>query len=149
MLFVLQVVPSGDRRQFRPAEVPTITNSPAFAAHVMPCHTSPDTLLAVHVVPSGDVITRLVPLAAQATKRDACGDHAILSHWLSSADVREVQVVPLGEVITRLLLPSCDTATNSPFSADQQTARHWFAAAAVLAVHVTPSGEVITRFVPS
>jgi len=36
-------------------------------------------------------------------------------HSLSAADVREVQVIPSGEVMTRLPVPVLDTATKRLF----------------------------------
>jgi hypothetical protein len=51
-----------------------------------------------------------------------------------------------GIVITRLPVPSPDTATKIPFP--YVTLRQLFAAAAVSAVQVIPSGLVITRLTP-
>jgi hypothetical protein len=51
-----------------------------------------------------------------------------------------------GIVITRLPVPSPDTATKIPFP--YVTLRQLFAAAALSAVQVIPSGLVITRLTP-
>lgn len=59
--------------------------------------------------------------------------------------MREVHVIPLVEVITRLL-PSIDTATKRP--SPYVTENHWFASEAECGVHVIPSAEVITRLFP-
>ena len=66
---------------------------------------------------------------------------------LSAAEIRGVQVIPSGLVMTRFPIPLLDTATKSPFP--YATEFHELAAAAVLNVHVIPSGLVITRsYVP-
>ena len=57
-----------------------------------------------------------------------------------------VQVIPSGDVITRLFVPLVPTATNNPNSADQITLFHVLSAADVRVVHVVPLVLVITRF---
>ena len=67
---------------------------------------------------------------------------------LSAADVRLVQVIPSGLVITRLPVPLPLTATNKPLP--YVTEYQSLFAADVRAVQLTPSALVITRFpVPS
>lgn len=55
---------------------------------------------AVQVIPSGLVITRLVPLAATAANNESSGDHAIPVQLFAATDVRPVQSVPFALVIT-------------------------------------------------
>jgi len=81
-------------------------------------------LLAVQVVPSGEVIT-LSPLAMDATDTNKLSsiDQHTEYHCCAVAAALGVQVVPSGEVITRLV-PSAETAQNRSSSADQQTDLH-------------------------
>jgi hypothetical protein len=69
------------------------------------------------VIPSGDVITRLLPVEATATNNSPPEGppQATLCQELSEADVRIVHTVPLGDVITRLPAPLAEdaTATNN------------------------------------
>jgi hypothetical protein len=70
---------------------------------------------------------------------------------LLAAEVRLVQVMPFTEVMTRLPIPDCATATNScaPEGPPYTTETYWLSAAEVRIVQVTPVGDVITRlFVP-
>lgn len=68
------------------------------------------------MIPSGLVITLFpTPEFATATNIDSSGAHVTESHWLSTADVLDVQVMPLGLVITRLIPPYV-TATKSDSS---------------------------------
>ena len=59
--------------------------------------------------------------------------------------VRWVQLMPSGEVITRLPVPEFPTATRIDFSGAQAMPDQLLSAALVRWVQVTPSGEVITR----
>ena len=62
----------------------------------------------------------------------------------SVAEVREVQVIPSGLVITRFPVPDDATATNKP--PPYVTLVQELLAADVCEVQVIPSGLVITRF---
>jgi hypothetical protein len=77
----------------------------------------------VHVMPSGLVITRsLTPEKATATKIDNSGAQQTSRHALSAADVRVVQLIPSGLVITRFPVPPASaTATNNDSSGAQHT----------------------------
>lgn len=78
-----------------------------------------------------------------ATAANTVPFQAMARQVLSLPLVCDVQVIPSGLVITRLLVPVSDTAAKTvPFHA---TAYHSFVAAAVRPVHVIPSGEVWTR----
>lgn len=101
-------------------------------------------VLIVHVVPSGEVITRLpVPLLATATNKLRSEDQQTDCQALSAALVRVVQFTPSGEVITRVPVPDEATATNTePL---EVTDCQLFVDAAVWLVHVVPSGEVMQR----
>jgi hypothetical protein len=66
----------------------------------------------VQLIPSGLVITRLVPSRLTATNKPL--PYVTERHALSDADVRLVQVIPSGLVITRLPVPVALTATNKP-----------------------------------
>ena len=68
-----------------------------------------------------------------------------MPYQLIAGTLRAVQVVPFGEVITRLV-PSLLTATYNPLP--KATDCQAFASAAVRPVQVIPSGEVATLFVP-
>ncbi|MBI4136620.1 hypothetical protein HY469_01005, partial [Candidatus Roizmanbacteria bacterium] len=87
-----------------------------------------------------------VPLFATATNKLSAGDQVTLCHELTLT-LRAVQVIPLGEVITRFV-PAADTATNKLSAGDQVTLDHVLASAAERAVQVKPSGLVMTRLVP-
>ena len=63
-------------------------------------------------------------------------------HELFAAEVRIVQFIPSGLVITRLPEPENATATKRPLP--YVTENHLLAAAEVRIVHVIPSGLVIT-----
>ena len=63
---------------------------------------------------------------------------------ISAAEVRLVQVIPSGLVITRFPVPEKATATKSPLP--YVTEFQLLSAADVRLVQVTPSGLVITRF---
>ena len=80
-------------------------------------------LLAVHVVPSGEVITLSLAMDATDTNKLSSIDQHTEYHCCAVAAVLPVQVVPSGEVITRLV-PSAETAQNRSSSADQQTDLH-------------------------
>ena len=73
--------------------------------------------LDVQVVPSGEVITLLVPSADTAQNKVNSGDHVTERHAFASAAALAVQVIPSGEVITRLV-PLEETATNRVNSSD-------------------------------
>ena len=75
-----------------------------------------------------------MPSLETAQNRDRSGDQQTSCHAFASAAALAVQLVPLGEVITRFV-PSNETAQNKDSSGDQQTAFHEFASAAVLAVN--------------
>ena len=68
-------------------------------------------VLAVQVIPSGEVITLLAPSSDTAAKRPP--PYVIDCQLFAWAAVLAVQVIPSGEVIT-LLAPSTDTATKRP-----------------------------------
>jgi hypothetical protein len=94
-------------------------------------------VLAVHVIPSGLVMTRLpVPEPATATNINSSGDQHTLTQLLSAADVLAVHTMPSGLVMTRLPVPELATATNINSSGDQHTLTQLLSAADVLAVHV-------------
>src|ERR1041384_1220360 len=76
----------------------------------------------VHVIPSGDVMTRLVPSLETATKMPFPKHTPV--HELSSGLVREVHVTPSGEVMMRSPAPEDATATKSPLP--QQIASQLF-----------------------
>ena len=65
----------------------------------------------------------------------------------SETAFRLVQVIPSGEVITRLPVPELDTATNNsaPAGPPYVTEFHEILKGTGRLVHVIPSGEVITR----
>jgi hypothetical protein len=86
-------------------------------------------------MPSGDVITRFVPLVATATNIPSSGDQ-VTAHQPDAADADLlVHVIPSGEVITRFV-PAYATATNNPSSGDQVTERQVDASDADLLVQV-------------
>jgi hypothetical protein len=62
---------------------------------------------------------------------------------LSLAEVREVQLIPSGLVITRFPVPLVETATNNPFPCTTECQRLF--AADVREVQLIPSGLVITE----
>ena len=99
---------------------------------------------AVQVIPFGEVI-KIFVLFATAQKRPVSFDHTTDCHELS-AEVRDVQLMPSGEVITRLpeTVPLEATAQNRPFSGDHMTDCQFLSAAEVRDVQVIPLGEVIT-----
>ena len=136
MVRVVQVVPSGDVMHLF---VPTMANND-------PDHV---TLLMSACVFGCHVMT-LVPLYPTATNKPE-GDQTIECHQeVVSIGARGVQVVPSGEVMTRLVpVAVLATAANKPNSGDHAMFLHEFASAAARAVHVMPSGEVMTRLVPS
>ena len=89
---------------------------------------------------SEEVITP-VPSLATATKNPL--PKVILIQALFAAKVLLVQVIPLGLVITRLLVPFDETATKSPLP--KVTLFQLLSAAEVPLVQVIPLGLVITR----
>src|SRR5687767_14360279 len=89
-----------------------------------------------------------MPLGLVATNWPSSGDQATDVHAMTSAGVRDVHAVPLGDVITRGPLLPVPTATNRPSSAAQVTSYQLLRLAAVRGVHVMPSGDVITRWAP-
>src|SRR3989344_9705663 len=96
---------------------------------------SPAEVLAVQVMPSGEVITRLVPLKLTAANKPSSGDQAMPHQPLvSTAEVLAVQVMPSGEVITRLVPGLLLTAANNPSSGDQAIPCQLLSAADVLGV---------------
>ncbi len=90
----------------------------------------------VHVMPSNDVIARLLVPELETAQNIANSE---LQHTdvqlLSAGVVRLVQVTPSGEVITRLAVPELATAQNMPNSALQHTLFHAVVVAAVLFAH--------------
>src|SRR5574337_399475 len=97
-------------------------------------------------MPSVECITSLTPPAPLATATNVpveskpSAKHKP-SQFEAAGDVRTVQVIPSGEVITRLVPPSA-TATNNRSSGDHVTAVHGLFAGDVRCVHVAPSVEV-------
>src|SRR5687767_270814 len=71
--------------------------------------------LSVQFIPSGEVITLSVTLELLATaiNNPSSSTHVTSRHARSVATVREVHVVPSGEVITRLPVPVEATAAKS------------------------------------
>ena len=65
----------------------------------------------------------------------------------ASAALCGLQLVPLAEVITRLV-PSEDTAANRARVGDQETDNHVLASAALAVLQLVPLLDVITRLVP-
>lgn len=63
---------------------------------------------------------------------------------LSAAELRDVQVTPSVESITRLLVPLRATAANMAISGAQQTENQLLVVGAVRDVHDVPLVEVIT-----
>jgi hypothetical protein len=95
----------------------------------------------VHVIASGDVMTRLAPSEDTATKSEIPDAHVTCSQVFAAAAVRAVQVIPSGEectvpsrAVTAKMLPdhAIDDATT-PTPQDF-----------VRAVQVMPSGDVMT-----
>ena len=105
-------------------------------------------LRTVQVMPSALVMIRLLPLLATATSTSRCGDQQRQVQVLSAAEVRLVQVLPSGEVITRLPVPLLLNATSRPSSAAQQSAIQLLVLAALRRDQLRPSLDVITRWVP-
>ena len=94
-------------------------------------------VLAVHVIPSGLVITLSVPEAATATNKVNSGLQQTLIQPLTAPAVLAVHVIPSGLVITLSVL-SYATATNRLNSGLQQTLPQPLTAPAVLAVQLIP-----------
>jgi hypothetical protein len=90
--------------------------------------------LAVHVTPSGLVITRFVPPLETATNKVSSGLHAIPFHAFASAADLDVQFIPSGLVITRFV-PSVATAANKDNSGLHATLVHVLASVALSACH--------------
>ena len=82
-----------------------------------------------------------MPLRATATNRPL--PYVTSFHKLSAAEVRAVQVIPSGLVITRLPVPLFATATNRPLP--YVTLLQLLSAAEAREVQITPSWLVITR----
>ena len=82
-------------------------------------------------------------LYATATNSERLGDQQTDAQLLFAALLREAQLIPSGEVMTRLPAPLIDTATNSERLGDQQIDRHAFELGVDLRVQVMPSGEVM------
>ena len=89
-------------------------------------------LRTVQVMPSALVMIRLLPLLATATSSSRCGDQQRQAQVLSAAEVRLVQLLPSGEVITRLPVPLLLNATSRPSSAAQQIATQLLLVAATV-----------------
>jgi hypothetical protein len=108
-------MPSGDVITLVPA-VPlsdVATNNPSDLAQQMLYHWfAAAAFLLVQFIPSGDVMTRLVPSKETAANRLSSGDHAIEVQRLFCDAGYPVQFTPLDDVITRLV-PLDATATNS------------------------------------
>ena len=69
-------------------------------------------------MPSGEVITRFVPLPATATNKESSGDQHTEFQSLDDGAVLCVHVMPSGDVIAD---DACATATNKESSGDQHT----------------------------
>lgn len=93
-------------------------------------------MLAVHVIPSGEVMARLVPVLDTAQKRPSSGDQQIDVHTFAAGAVREVHVLPSGDVIT---LPSFATAQNSFSAGAHATELHVLFRVTVGEVHFQPA----------
>jgi predicted DNA-binding protein len=93
-------------------------------------------------------MTRLpVPEYATATNILSSLDQHTERQLLSAADVRAVQVIPSGLVITRLPVPEYATATNILSSLDQHTEYQLLSAADVRAVHVLTHSAALAPLV--
>jgi hypothetical protein len=94
--------------------------------HIEVHGTSRGVALAVHVIPSGLVITRFPgPALVDSetdTNKESSGDQHIEPHEWFTGVVRKVQVTPSLLVMTRLPAPLPATATNKDRCGDQQTA---------------------------
>ena len=104
----------------------------------------PAAVRVVHVMPSGEVMTDA--LLPTATNRYSCGAQHTSFHILEAETVRDVQVIPSGDVIARFVLFA--TAQKIPSSGAQQTPRHSLCVAAVRDIQEMPSVDVITREAP-
>ncbi len=92
-------------------------------------------VLAVHVIPSGEVAATLVLVTAEKTPPP----HAILAHPEEAERVLSVHVIPSGEVAA--LSETGETTQNTvPFQAREYHPK--VVEGSVLSVHVIPSGEV-------
>lgn len=112
---VAQVVPSVDDICIPEALTPdnAITVAPSVSAETQ---LALGVLRPVHVVPSGEVMTRLVvPAVASAINSDPTDDHMTKSQSLLDAAVRIVHSAPVEEVATRCdpVTSETATATNS------------------------------------
>lgn len=129
----------------------TAMNRPNSADQHTPFHVSFVTLAGpVQVIPSGEVIVRVL-LVATAQNRASCGDqHTSIQPLDEPTAVWVVQVVPSGEVMTRDVASPVDaTAQNRPSAGDQHTDRHVTPVIEpVWPVQLIPSGDVMTFVVP-
>ena len=131
----------------RCAPLPLIAkNIPNSGDHVTVTHELSAALVCVvHVMPSGDVDTRLpVPEFATITKRRNSELHTNACCALVFV-VRVVHVIPSGDVITRSVPPLFAHATNNDNSGAHTISVQLLAVAAVRAVQFMPFSDVITR----
>ena len=89
------------------------------------------------------VLSQIEALTPQATATNSPPPYVTDAQALSAGLVRDVHVIPSGDVITRLPVPEEATATKMPFA--YVTIFQLLLAALVRDVHVIPSGDVITR----
>jgi hypothetical protein len=78
----------------------TATNKPLSGDQQTERQLSLGDVPAVHVIPSGEVITPFVPEAATATNKPLSGDQHTEYHSFVPGVVLAVQVMPSGEVMT-------------------------------------------------
>ena len=106
---------------------PYVTLCQALSAPVYSCK--------VQVIPSLLVITLFPdPVPVLETATNIPFPYVTLCQSLSAAEVREVQVIPSGLVITLLVVPEFATATNNPFP--YVTLRQLLSTGVVLVVHI-------------
>jgi hypothetical protein len=148
---LVQLIPSGDVMTLvlpaPPKNIATATKMPKESDHAIEFQADKsEGVLAVQVIPSGDVITP--PLNATAANNPRLLAHVTLDQLKFAADVRDVQLIPFDDVITRLLDELVETATRRLSSGDQVTESHSCAAEADRFVQVVPFGDVMTLLVP-
>ena len=121
----VHVMPSADIVIFPVVPIFPMATNPKGADDVTAKNSLPLAVVrVVHVVPSGEVCTLLVPMPSDETmeNKDSSGDQAISRH-ASVFGVLAVHVVPSVEVIT-LFVPLDDTAHSKDNAGDHVTAAH-------------------------
>lgn len=102
----------------------------------MPCQALFGVVLVVQLMPSGLVMTLLVPpLNDTAAKRPNSGDQHKFVQPRAAAAVLTVQLTPSGLVMTRFV-PFCETDTKSRSCGDQHIPHQVLSSTDALDVHV-------------